>query len=164
MSDDANAQNDTLTHVDERGEVVMVDVAGKPSTLRVAVASARVLLGEKARSMVEQGSVAKGDVLATARISGIMAAKRTSDIIPLCHPLQLTSVKVKIDLVAEGLDISCRAETVGSTGVEMEALTGASAAALTVYDMLKAVERGITISEVKLLEKRGGRSGHWQRA
>jgi cyclic pyranopterin phosphate synthase len=153
-----------LTHVDERGEMRMVDVGDKEATHRVAVAEARVLLGDEARAAIAGGTAAKGDVLAAARLAGIQAAKRTSELIPLCHPLPLTHAEVELTLEEWGVRVQTRTETVGRTGVEMEALTAASVAALTLVDMLKAVERGITIETVRLLEKRGGRSGDWRRS
>lgn len=151
-----------LTHLNPRGEMHMVDVGEKPSTHRVARAQARVRLGAEARRAIREGNQ-KGDVLAAARFAGITGAKKTSDLIPLCHPLGLSHVSVDITSEPWGLLIEARAETRGPTGVEMEAMTAVSVAALTVYDMLKAVERGIKVEFVGLLEKRGGKSGHWKR-
>lgn len=165
----SSAAANPLTHLNPQGEVHMVDVGGKQATRRVAVAEARVLMGAKARRLAFPSAVAKdeaskkGDVLATARIAGIMAAKKTSELIPLCHPLALSHVAIDIVSRRYGAQITVTAETTGPTGVEMEAITAASVAALTLYDMLKAVERGITIETVRLLEKKGGKSGHWRR-
>ncbi len=152
-----------LTHADADGRVRMVDVSDKAATRRVAVARGFVRAGTEALDIVTRGATAKGDPLQTARIAGIMAAKRTADLIPLCHPLALSSVKVDVDVVADGIAIRATVVTTGPTGVEMEALTAVSVAALTVYDMLKAVDRGMRIEHVELVEKDGGRSGHWQR-
>jgi len=152
-----------LTHLDERGAARMVDVAAKPVTHRRAVADALVRMRPETLSMIVEGRAPKGDVLAVARIAGIQAAKRTAELIPLCHPLPLTSVTV--DLVAEesAVRITAAAETDGKTGVEMEALTAASVAALALYDMCKAIDRGMEISTIRLLEKSGGASGTWTR-
>ena len=141
----------------------MVNVGDKPSTHRVAVAQTKVLLSAAAKKAAKEGGP-KGDVLAAARFAGISAAKKTADLIPLCHPLGLSHVRVDISHKRYGLLIVARAETHGPTGVEMEAMTAASVAALTIYDMLKAVERGIVIESTCLLEKRGGRSGLWKRS
>lgn len=150
-----------LTHADEAGRVRMVDVSDKPATKRTAVARGFVRVNETALSLVTSGKVAKGDPLQTARIAGIMAAKRTSDLIPLCHAVALSAVQVTVEVVSDGVAIEATATTTGPTGVEMEALTAVSVAALTVYDMLKAADRGMTIEQVALVEKSGGRSGHW---
>jgi len=157
---------DELTHLDAEGHAHMVDVADKAITHRRAVASAFVEMKPETQAMILSGSAPKGDVLAAARIAGIMAAKRTSELIPLCHPLSLTHVGV--ELVAggtsrPGVAITATAETDGKTGVEMEALTAASVAALTIYDMCKAVDRGMTVTGVRLLSKQGGASGTWTR-
>lgn len=152
-----------LSHVDERGEVRMVDVGGKQVTQRRAVAEASISMRPETLAMIVEGRAPKGDVLATARIAGIMAAKRTSDLIPMCHPLPLTHATVELEPTGAGVHVTAVCETEGKTGVEMEALTAASVAALTLYDMVKAVDRGMTISDVRLLEKAGGRSGHWTR-
>lgn len=141
----------------------MVDVGDKPSTVREAVARGSISMSRAAREAIRAGAVKKGDPLQTARVAGIMAAKRTSDLIPLCHPLALTHVWVDLTPTSRGYDIEARVGTNGQTGVEMEALTAVAVAALTVYDMLKAVDRTMTISEVRLTEKRGGRSGHFVR-
>jgi len=150
-----------LTHLNQAGEMHMVDVGDKSATKRVAVAEARVKLSAAARRAL--GSAKKGDVLAAARLAGIQAAKRTSELIPLCHAVPLSHVAVELHGKSWGVQITTRAETVAVTGVEMEALTAASVAALTLYDMLKAVDRGIAIESVCLLEKSGGRSGTWRR-
>jgi cyclic pyranopterin phosphate synthase len=151
-----------LSHVDERGRVRMVNVGAKPETTREAIAAAEVRLSAAARRAIRTRSVKKGDPLQTARLAGIMAAKRTAEIIPLCHPLSLTHVDV--DLVARpfGYRVTARVSTVGRTGVEMEALTAVTVAALTLYDMLKAIDRSMVIGRIRLLEKRGGRSGHYR--
>ena len=140
----------------------MVNVGDKPATRRIAVATARVTMSRAARRMLD-GRAAKGDVLAAARLAGIQAAKHTWELSPLCHPVSLSHASVELTLIRDGVLIEARAETVGKTGVEMEALTAASIAALTIYDMLKAVDRGMRIERVELLEKSGGQSGHWER-
>ena len=152
-----------LTHIDARGRARMVDVGAKPVTERIAVASATLHMQPATLRRIEQGGIAKGEVLAVARIAGIMAAKRTADLIPLCHPLPLTSVEVDLEPGPRGYRIRTRVRTVARTGVEMEALVAASVAALTLYDMLKAVDKSITITRVRLLEKRGGKSGDYRR-
>jgi cyclic pyranopterin phosphate synthase len=149
--------------MDEEGRVAMVDTSAKASTARRALASARVLLSPATVEAVRAHRTPKGDPLETARIAGIMAAKRTAELIPLCHPLPLTHVDVRAELRDEGVYIEAEAATTARTGVEMEALTAASVAALTIYDMCKAVERGITITDVRLEEKTGGKSGTWKR-
>lgn len=153
-----------LSHVDERGKARMVDVSHKAPTVRRAVARATVHLGE-AFAAVRDNAVAKGDVLAVARLAGIAGAKETSRLIPLCHPLPLSSVNVETELVARArtLVITCEARTTAQTGVEMEAMTGASVAALAAYDMVKGVSKAVTIEKVELLEKSGGKSGDWRR-
>ncbi|HCT41484.1 MAG TPA: cyclic pyranopterin monophosphate synthase MoaC [Moraxellaceae bacterium] len=151
-----------LTHLDADGHATMVDVTEKSVTTREAIAEARVRMLPNTLQMIQSGGHPKGDVFAVARIAGIMAAKKTHELIPLCHPLLLTSVKV--ELVAEGDDvvhIVSRCKLAGQTGVEMEALTAASVAALTIYDMCKAVDKGMTIESVRLLEKTGGKSGRY---
>lgn len=154
-----------LSHLDRRGKAKMVDVSVKPATEREAVARGTVQMKPATIKLIKDGAVPKGDVLALARVAGIMAAKKTSEIIPLCHPLDITSVTVDLTIDEEEsrVDIEARAKTVGRTGVEMEALTAVSAAALTVYDMCKAVDKEITISGIMLMEKRGGRSGEFRR-
>lgn len=153
-----------LTHFDERGAARMVDVSGKPETARVARAYARVEMAPATLARIRDRSLEKGDVREVARIAGIQGAKRTAELIPLCHPLPLAQVAVDFrDDGETALEIFCEARVTGRTGVEMEALTGAAIAALTVYDMVKAVDRGVVIAELKLLEKSGGRSGEWRR-
>ena len=152
-----------LTHVDTHGRVKMVDVAEKPETVREAIAEADIRMNTEARRAIRARAVAKGDPLQTARLAGILAAKRTSEIIPLCHPLALTHVEVDLTPRPGGYRIRARVGTVGRTGVEMEALTAVSAAALTVYDMLKAVDRAMVIGPIQLVEKRGGRSGVYRK-
>lgn len=152
-----------LTHLDEHGAARMVDVAEKAVTHRRAVASAVVTMLPATLTMIVEGRAPKGDVFAVARVAGIMAAKRTADLIPMCHPLSLTHVSVDLEPADASVRITAVAETDGKTGVEMEALTAASVAALTIYDMCKAVDRGMVVSDVKLLEKEGGKSGHYLR-
>ncbi|MCF6322578.1 MAG: cyclic pyranopterin monophosphate synthase MoaC [Rhizobiaceae bacterium] len=153
-----------LTHISSSGEAHMVDVGDKQITSREAVALGRVKMQNKTLAMVVSGNAKKGDVIATARIAGIMAAKKTPELIPLCHPIALTSVTIDIEVADElpGLIVRARAKTDGKTGVEMEALTACSVACLTIYDMAKAVDRGMEIGPVKLIEKSGGKSGHWK--
>lgn len=151
-----------LTHLDERGAAHMVDVGGKAVTARVAVAEGCIRLSADALAAIAEGAVKKGDVLATARIAGIMAAKRTSDLIPLCHPLPLSSVLVELTPGEGRITATATARTTGQTGVEMEALTAVSVALLTIYDMAKALDRAMVIEGVRLLEKRGGKSGDWR--
>ncbi len=155
-----------LTHFDARGQAHMVDVGEKSETQRVAVATGRVSMQPDTLRRIVEGRAAKGDVLGIARIAAIQGAKRTSDLIPLCHPLPLTHVSVEfvIDEAASAVDCVARAETHGRTGVEMEALTAVSVALLTIYDMCKAVDRGMRFDGVRLLEKKGGKSGHWRAA
>jgi cyclic pyranopterin monophosphate synthase len=152
-----------LTHLDAEGRVAMVDTTGKAQTARRAVASARVLMSPETVAALRAGQTPKGDPLETARIAGIMAAKRTSELIPLCHPLPLTHADVRAELRDDGVYLEAEATTTAQTGVEMEALTAAAVAALTVYDMCKAVEKGMTITDVRLEEKTGGKSGIWKR-
>ncbi len=153
-----------LTHIDSKGEARMVDVSAKAATERVAVAEGRVVMTAPTLRLIASGNAKKGDVLGTARIAGIMAAKRTSELIPLCHPLALS--KVEIDIVPDtklpGCLVRATVKVTGPTGVEMEALTAVSVACLTIYDMVKAVERSIRIEGIRLLEKKGGKSGHWR--
>ena len=150
-----------LTHLDEAGAARMVDVGAKAVTARMAVAGGRIAMSAQALAAIREGSAKKGDVLATARIAGILAAKRTSDLIPLCHPLPVSSVSVELALEADGVAVTATVATTGQTGVEMEALTAVSVALLTIYDMAKAVDRGMRIDNIRLLEKTGGKSGHW---
>ena len=151
-----------LSHVDRDGRIRMVDVGDKPATAREAVARGVIRIAPEALALIRAGAVKKGDPLQAARLAGIMAAKRTSELIPLCHPIALTSVDVELHPREDGYEIEARAATVGQTGVEMEALTAVTTAALTVYDMVKAVDRTMTIGEVRLVEKSGGRSGHFR--
>ncbi len=154
-----------LTHLDDQGQVHMVDVGDKPNTRRVAIAEGRIAMGPETLDLIIHGGHKKGDVLGIARIAGIMAAKKTAELIPLCHPLSLSHVSIELQPIRKENAVLCRArvETTGPTGVEMEALTATQIALLTVYDMCKAVDRGMTIQSVRLLEKSGGKSGHWQR-
>jgi cyclic pyranopterin phosphate synthase len=151
-----------LTHLDEKGAARMVDVADKIATVREALAECTVRMAPDTVQAVREGT-AKGDALQVARVAGIMAAKRTSELIPLCHPLPLSSVKIDFEFVAGGVQVLARVRVVGQTGVEMEALTAASVAGLTLIDMTKGVERGVFLESVRLLEKSGGRSGTWKR-
>ena len=153
-----------LTHLDEGGAARMVDVGGKPSTERRAVAEGRILASPDALTALSEGSLAKGDALAVARVAGIMAAKRTADLIPLCHPLALSAVAVELAIEPDGVRVTATVRTVGPTGVEMEALTATTGALLSLYDMMKAVDRAMTITGVRLIEKTGGRSGDWSRS
>jgi cyclic pyranopterin monophosphate synthase len=154
-----------LTHFNQAGEAHMVDIADKASTARRAIAAGRIVMQAQTLQLIQQGKHKKGDVLGVARIAGIMASKRTAELVPMCHPLALTHVAVEFDVDADACAIDCRvtAETTGQTGVEMEALAGVQIALLTIYDMCKAVDRGMVIDDVRLLEKSGGKSGHWQR-
>jgi len=154
---------DELSHVDEAGRVAMVDTSAKPQTARRAVASARVLMSPETVAAVRAHRTPKGDPLETARLAGVMAAKRTAELIPLCHTLPLAHVDVRASVEESGVYLEAEAATTAQTGVEMEALTAVTVAALTVYDMCKAVEKGITITDVRLEEKTGGKSGTWKR-
>jgi cyclic pyranopterin phosphate synthase len=160
---DRPARRRALSHVDEHGRVRMVDVGAKPETHRQAVAVAEIAMSAAARRAIRQRRVAKGDPLQTARLAGIMAAKRTSELVPLCHPLPLTAVDVDLTPTARGYRLVARVETLARTGVEMEALSAVSVAALALYDMLKAVDRKMVIGPIYLAEKRGGRSGTYVR-
>jgi cyclic pyranopterin monophosphate synthase len=153
-----------LTHIGAKGEARMVDVSAKPATERVAVAAGRVRMAKATLDLVLAGDAKKGDVLGTARIAGIMAAKKTHELIPLCHPLALSKVEVEIspDTALPGLDVRASVKVTGPTGVEMEALTAVAVACLTIYDMVKAVDRGMRIEDIHLVEKRGGKSGHYR--
>ena len=155
-----------LTHIDASGEARMVDVSEKPATERVAVAEGRVVMSKETLKLILSGNAKKGDVLGTARIAGIMAAKRTHELIPLCHPLALSKVTVDIepDPKLPGCIARASVKVTGPTGVEMEALTAVSVACLTIYDMIKAVERGVRIEDIHLVEKLGGKSGHYRSA
>lgn len=152
-----------MTHVNEQGQAHMVDVGSKRPTRRVAVARGHVQTTRLAIAAIREDTVRKGDVLATARVAGIMAAKRTADLVPLCHNIPLSHVAVRLDLdeTRDRVTIEARAETTGVTGVEMEALTACSVAALTVYDMLKAVDKGMVVSDLRVVRKEGGKSGDW---
>lgn len=152
-----------LTHFDASGRARMVDVGDKAETHRIAIASGRVQMRPETVALIREGRAAKGDVLAVAQVAGIMAAKRTSEIIPMCHPLLLTRIELNFALGDDVVEIEARVETRGQTGVEMEALTAVSAAGLTIYDMVKAVDRGMVIDAIRLESKEGGRSGRWQR-
>lgn len=154
---------DKLTHLDADGRARMVDVGDKPHTMRTAKAEARLLVNPETIALVRSGNAKKGDVISVSEIAGVMAAKKTSDLIPLCHPLPLTKVKVHIEIEDTSLKISTETRTTGQTGVEMEALTAASVAALTLYDMLKAADKSMTIEGVRLIEKTGGVSGDYKR-
>ncbi len=159
----ADGESRRLTHFDESGRARMVDVGAKEITHRIAVATGTIIAQPETIAMIREGRASKGDVLGVAQVAAIMAAKRASDIIPMCHPLMLTKIEVAFDLGADRVDITARVETRGQTGVEMEALTAVSAAALTIYDMVKAVDRGMVIDAIQLAEKRGGKSGDWTR-
>jgi len=154
----------TLTHLDADGAAHMVDVGDKAVTRREAIATGTITMSATALTAIRDGAVKKGDVLAVARVAGIMAAKRTSDLIPLCHPLPITRVSLDLEPVADGITATATVATDGKTGVEMEALTAVSTALLTVYDMAKAIDKAMTIKDIRLLEKRGGRSGDWRAA
>ena len=151
-----------LTHLDAQGRARMVDVGAKPATARMAVATGRIKMGGAAMAAIREGAVPKGDVLATARIAGIMAAKKTAELIPLCHPLGLDAVAVDFAWEDGALRVTAAASLTARTGVEMEALTATTVALLTIYDMAKAIDKGMVIGEVRLLEKRGGKSGDWR--
>lgn len=151
-----------LTHLDSQGKARMVDIGGKAETARVAVASGRIRMSGDALAAIRDGGVPKGDVLAAARIAGIMAAKKTADLIPLCHPLALDAVTVDFAMEADGVRVTASASLTGKTGVEMEALTATSVALLTIYDMAKAIDKAMVIEQVRLIEKRGGKSGDWK--
>jgi cyclic pyranopterin phosphate synthase len=156
----------SLSHINERGEANMVDVADKPVTSRTAIAEGRVFMKPETLALICEGSAAKGDVLATARIAGIMAAKRTSELIPLCHPLAISKVTVDFEEIRSageaGLRVEALVKVTGRTGVEMEALTAVSVACLTIYDMLKAADKAMHFEGIRLIEKSGGRSGHYR--
>jgi len=152
-----------LSHLDAEGRARMVDVTGKAATAREALASGLVRMSPATRDLALSGGARKGDVIAAAEIAGVMAAKKTSDLIPLCHPLAITKAEVRVRAADDGLEVTARVGTTAQTGVEMEALTAVSVACLTLYDMLKAAERGMTIEAVRLIEKTGGASGDWRR-
>ena len=159
----ANDYEQGLTHFDQSGRARMVDVGEKAETHRVAIASGRVAMQPETAAVIREGRATKGDVLAVAQVAAIMAAKKTHEIIPMCHPLLLTRIEVGFDVEDAAVAITARVENRGQTGVEMEALTAVSAAALTIYDMVKAIDRGMVIEAVRLDEKHGGRSGDWRR-
>lgn len=152
-----------LTHFDNQGQAHMVDVGNKANTRRVAIASGKIFMLPATLTLIQSGTAKKGDVIGIARIAAIQASKKTADLIPLCHPISLSNVSVDftIDDNAHCINCSVRAETIGQTGVEMEALTAVNVGLLTIYDMCKAVDRGMTISDIKLIEKHGGKSGSW---
>ncbi len=152
-----------LSHIDKEGNVAMVDTSSKPVTIRQAIASGRVLMSRETLAAVREQSTPKGDPLETARLAGIMAAKQTANLIPLCHPLPLTHIDVRAELEAYGVSLEARVATQAQTGVEMEALTAVSIAALTIYDMCKAVDKGMTITDIRLERKTGGKSGSYER-
>lgn len=155
-----------LTHIDDEGRAKMVDVSSKPITVRMARATGSITMKRETLDAIRANTIAKGDVLGVARLAGIMAAKRTSELIPLCHPIPLTdvSVEITIDETLPGLRVEAAAKTAAQTGVEMEAIVAVSVSLVTVYDMAKAVDRSMVIGEISLAEKVGGRSGHWQRS
>ena len=159
-----SAKAPALTHIDASGEARMVDVSAKPATERTAVAEGRVIMSQATLELIRSGDAKKGDVLGVARVAGIMAAKRTHELIPLCHPLAVSKIAVDIepDRARSGLSVRATVKVTGPTGVEMEALTAVAVACLTIYDMVKAVERGMRIEGIRLVEKRGGKSGHYR--
>jgi cyclic pyranopterin phosphate synthase len=152
-----------LTHINDHGEAHMVDVSDRTETVRTATASGKVLLSKEVLALIASGTTPKGDVLATARIAGIMGAKKTPELIPLCHPIAISSVNVSLEVVEDGVTILSTVKIADRTGVEMEALTAVSIAALTIIDMVKALDPGATIVNVRVEEKDGGRNGHWKR-
>jgi cyclic pyranopterin monophosphate synthase len=154
---------DKLTHFDNQGQAHMVDVGEKANTRRIAIARGKISMLASTLALIQSGTAKKGDVLGIARIAAIQASKKTADLIPLCHPISLTKVSISFDIDEKETSVLCTAttETTGQTGVEMEALTAVSVGLLTIYDMCKAVDRGMTISDIKLLEKKGGKSGDW---
>ena len=156
--------NSDLTHIDASGNAHMVDVADREVTTRTATTVGRVLLSKEVVTLLRDGTVPKGDVLATARIAGIMATKRTPDLIPLCHPIAVHGVSVDLVVVDDGVEITATVKTADRTGVEMEALTAVAVAGLTVIDMVKAIDPGATITDVKMIHKDGGRNGEWNRS
>jgi cyclic pyranopterin monophosphate synthase len=160
--DSPDTDRATLTHIDAQGSARMVDVGTKPQTGRLAVASGRIRMSSEALAAIKAGDAPKGDVLGTARIAGIMAAKRTSELIPMCHPLALDAVAVDFGWEPDGVRVTASASLTGRTGVEMEAIVAATIALVTIYDMAKALDKGMVIEDVRLIEKRGGKSGHWQ--
>lgn len=153
-----------LTHLDAQGKARMVEVGAKAETVRSATAKGRIAMTAEALAAIRDGAVPKGDVLAAARIAGIMAAKKTAELVPLCHPLALTGVTVDFELVEDGVEVTASAALTGRTGVEMEAMTATAIALLTIYDMAKALDKGMVIGEVRLVAKSGGKSGDWRGA
>lgn len=156
--------SEKLSHINADGHAHMVDVSNRDITERIASASGKVLLSSEVLSLIANGSAPKGDVLATARIAGIMGAKRTSELIPLCHPIAISSINVDLNVVADGIEITSTVKINDRTGVEMEALTAVSITALTIIDMVKALDPGATITNIRIDEKDGGRNGHWKRS
>lgn len=157
--------NDQLTHLDGKGQAHMVDISPKEVTHRTATAQAIIEMQPETLTKIIAGGLPKGDVIATARIAGIQACKKTADLIPLCHPLMLSKISIDIEVISDNqLQVLCQCQLNGKTGVEMEALTGASVTALTLYDMCKAVDKGITIKNLQLLQKTGGKSGNWSKS
>ena len=152
-----------LTHIDDSGAAHMVDISAKATTVREAHASGQISMSSQAIAAIKDGTSKKGDVLAVARVAGIMAAKRTSELIPLCHPITLSSVSVDFDITSSAITVTVTARSSGQTGIEMEALTAVSATLLTLYDMVKAVDKAMIMSDIKLLTKSGGKSGDWRR-
>lgn len=153
-----------LTHFDVSGRAQMVDVGGKDDTMRIAIASGRVRMSPETVEVIREGRAKKGDVLGVAQVAAIMAAKKTHEIIPMCHPLMLTKINVSLEVTSDTVEITAQVETSGKTGVEMEALTAVSAAGLTIYDMVKAIDRSMVIDSIQLESKEGGRSGVWKRS
>lgn len=153
-----------LTHFDVSGRAQMVDVGGKDDTMRIAIASGRVRMSPETVEVIREGRAKKGDVLGVAQVAAIMAAKKTHEIIPMCHPLMLTKINVSLEVTSDTVEITAQVETTGKTGVEMEALTAVSAAGLTIYDMVKAIDRSMVIDSIQLESKEGGRSGVWKRS
>lgn len=158
---DSDSHEPKLSHVDDAGRVRMVDVGDKPVTERIAVARGHIAINEQALRAIRAGRIAKGDPLQAARLAGVMAAKKTADLIPLCHPLMLSQVDIDLQALDDGYRIEARVRTTAQTGVEMEALTAVSVAALTIYDMVKAVDKGMVIGSIRLVKKTGGRSGDY---
>ena len=152
-----------LTHIDDSGAAHMVDISAKATTVREARASGQISMSSQAIAAIKDGTSKKGDVLAVARVAGIMAAKRTSELIPLCHPITLSSVSVDFDITSSAITVTVTARSSGQTGIEMEALTAVAATLLTLYDMVKAVDKAMIMSDIKLLTKSGGKSGDWRR-
>ena len=155
--------SDKLTHINDKGEAHMVDVSDREETIRTATAAGKVLLSKEVLALIADGTAPKGDVLATARIAGILGAKKTPELIPLCHPLAISSISVDLTVESDGVAIIAKVKIADRTGVEMEALTAVSVAALTIIDMIKALDPFATITNVQVMEKDGGRNGHWQR-